>query len=151
VFRDKPYFLIATAWGNNIQLGIVQEDLSDEEFQENPRSKITYDGFYICESQVSSVFFISESILIAVVNNNTIRMLYTQNFSPGTYDDELFDPLDKSQTDLERSEKLYQARKEAFGTEDVRQLAEIIKGETLIDPMIQDKLKTRDFSVQDPS
>jgi hypothetical protein len=45
------------------------------------------DGFYIgdCES-IDQVFFLSESLIFAVVNRKDIKILYTQNFTPGVFD-----------------------------------------------------------------
>lgn len=46
------------------------------------------DGFYICEGRsIDQVFFLSESLLLIIVNKKDVRILYTQNFTPGVYDD----------------------------------------------------------------
>lgn len=103
VYRDRAYFILAITWGNMIQLALVNEDCTEREFQFNPRSKIFYDGFYISDTPLASCFFISESILVVVSNNHQIKVLYTQNFSPGIVDEELFEPLDKARFDFDRS------------------------------------------------
>lgn len=45
------------------------------------------DGFYICDASIDSVFFLSESILFVMVDKKQVRILYTQNFTPGVFDD----------------------------------------------------------------
>ena len=67
-------------------------------------------------------------------------MLYTQNFSPGIVDEELYEPLDKTRFDFDRSQMLYEKKKKNFGGQDVRQLCEVVRGENIIDTMVQDKL-----------
>jgi len=89
----------------------VNEDCTEKDFLFNPRSKIFYDGFYISDTPLASCFFISESILVVVSNNHQIKMLYTQNFSPGIVDEELYEPLDKTRFDFDRSQMLYEKKK----------------------------------------
>jgi hypothetical protein len=46
------------------------------------------DGFYICEGMsIDSVFFLSESLIFIIVNKKEVRILYTQNFTPGVFDE----------------------------------------------------------------
>ena len=45
------------------------------------------DGFYICEGvTIDSCFFLSESLLFIIVNKQEVRILYTQNFTPGIFE-----------------------------------------------------------------
>ena len=48
---------------------------------------LTMDGFYFCDASIDSVFFLSESILFVMVDKKQVRNLYTQNFTPGVFDD----------------------------------------------------------------
>ena len=49
--------------------------------------EIMLDGFYICEaSSIDQCFFLSESILLIIVDKKDVRILYTQNFTPGVFD-----------------------------------------------------------------
>ena len=48
--------------------------------------KLDLDGFYICESSsIDQCFFLSESVLFILVNKKEVRILYTQNFTPGVF------------------------------------------------------------------
>jgi hypothetical protein len=48
------------------------------------------DGYYICEgSSIDSVFFLSESLIFIIVNKRDVKVLYTPNFTPGVFDEEL--------------------------------------------------------------
>ena len=85
-FRDRVYPVLAIAWGRTIQLAVYSNQQEVCQGLENP--KLQLDGFYICESpSIDSVFFLSESILFVIVNKKEVRILYTQNFTPGVFDD----------------------------------------------------------------
>lgn len=48
--------------------------------------QIELDGFYICEGQtIDQCFFLSESLLFILVDKIEVRILYTQNFTPGVF------------------------------------------------------------------
>lgn len=48
--------------------------------------KIELDGFYICDSStIDQCFFLSESLLFILCNKKEVRILYTQNFTPGCF------------------------------------------------------------------
>ena len=52
--------------------------------EEDPRLEL--DGFYVCEaSSIDQCFFLSESLLFVLVNKKDVRILYTQNFTPGVF------------------------------------------------------------------
>ena len=47
---------------------------------------IELDGFYICEGEsIDQCFFLSESQIFILVNKREVRILYTQNFTPGVF------------------------------------------------------------------
>jgi hypothetical protein len=49
--------------------------------------QVEYDGFYICEGfSIDQIFFVSESLLLVIVNKKECRVLYTQNFTPGLFE-----------------------------------------------------------------
>ena len=83
-FRDQSYAVIAIAWGRTIQLGVYSNQREANAGLEDP--KLELDGFYICEgSSIDQCFFLSESILFILVNKKEVRILYTQNFTPGVF------------------------------------------------------------------
>ena len=43
------------------------------------------DGFYYSDKQITSLFFIAESVLLALVNGSEIKVLYTTKFYPGHF------------------------------------------------------------------
>ena len=44
------------------------------------------DGFYICEgTSIDQCFFLSESVIFILVNRKEVRIVYTQNFTPGIF------------------------------------------------------------------
>lgn len=83
-YRDKSYPVMAIAWGRAIQLAVyVNRDEANQDLEE-PRLEL--DGFYICEAtSIDQCFFLSESLLFILVNRRDVRILYTQNFTPGCF------------------------------------------------------------------
>ena len=72
----------------------------------------------MCEYSIDACFFLSESILFIIVNKKEVRILYTQNFIPGVFDEtyQLYDPnraksAAKLLDNLER-QKYYQTLKD---------------------------------------
>ena len=117
-YRDKVYNLMAIAWGRTLQLAIMTEDGS-----------LFFDGFYICEESIDSVFILSESIIFVFLNKKEVRILYTQNFSPGMYDDSVFireDNIKLSSNSFETIDSIYSG--------EVRVYAEKDKGYRLLIP-----------------
>ena len=84
-FRDQAYPVLAIAWGRTIQLAVYQNEKEVNRDGEAPI--LTMDGFYFCDASIDSVFFLSESILFVMVDKKQVRILYTQNFTPGVFDD----------------------------------------------------------------
>jgi hypothetical protein len=84
--RDKSYPMLAIAWGRIIQLALYTNyQKKVGALEETPN--LQYDGFYICESSIDQCFFLTESILFVLVNKKEVRILYTQNFTPGLFDE----------------------------------------------------------------
>ena len=86
--RDKSYPMLAIAWGKILQLALYtnyQKPSPGVTTDETPN--LQYDGFYICDFNIDSCFFLSESILFVLVNKKEVRILYTQNFTPGLFDE----------------------------------------------------------------
>ena len=81
--------MLAIAWGKILQLALYtnyqKSSSSSKAIDETPI--LQYDGFYICEHSIDSCFFLTESILFIVVNKREVRILYTQNFTPGLFDE----------------------------------------------------------------
>jgi hypothetical protein len=85
VYRDKTYPILAIAWGRTVQLAVWtnQSDVG-------AAPEIQLDGFYICEGfSIDQCFFLDESLLFVLINKKEVRILYTQNFTPGMFDEKL--------------------------------------------------------------
>lgn len=84
--RDKSYPMLAIAWGKILQLALYT-NFKNSQGKLDDTPILQYDGFYICEHSIDSCFFLTESILFVVVNKREVRILYTQNFTPGLFDE----------------------------------------------------------------
>jgi hypothetical protein len=84
-YRDRAYPVIALAWGRTIQLGVLTNwDQAKHGFVD---PHLELDGFYICDGlSIDQCFFLSESLLFIIVNKKEVRILYTQNFTPGVFE-----------------------------------------------------------------
>jgi len=85
-YRDSVYTILAIAWGKTLQLAIYM----DIEEEGDPGERLIFDGFYVCDEKIDSLYFMSESILFVLINKKEVRVLYTQNFAPGIVDEEVF-------------------------------------------------------------
>ena len=86
MYRDSTYPILAIAWGRTVQLGIW---VNHQEQGAIPQ--IIFDGFYVCDGfSIDQCFFLDESLLFVLINKKEIRILYTQHFSPGVFDDKVF-------------------------------------------------------------
>ena len=49
--------------------------------------QVELDGFYFCDKSesIDQCFFLSESLLFILCNKTEVRILYTQNFTPGCF------------------------------------------------------------------
>ena len=84
-FRDKTYPILAITWGKTIQLAIW---INQHEVGAQPQFEL--DGFYICDGfSIDQCFFLDESLLFVLINKKEVRILYTQNFTPGVFDEKL--------------------------------------------------------------
>ena len=84
-FRDKTYPILAITWGKMIQLAIWT---NKDDVGYLP--KIEFDGFYICDGfSIDQCFFLDESLLFVLINKKEVRILYTQNFTPGIFDEKM--------------------------------------------------------------
>ena len=81
-FRDRTYPILAITWGKMVQLAIWtnKDDIG-------AKPQIEFDGFYITEGfTIDQCFFLDESLLFVLINKKEVRILYTQNFTPGIFD-----------------------------------------------------------------
>jgi hypothetical protein len=86
-FRDQSYPVLAIAWGRTIQLAVYRNQRQVINGLEEPQVEL--DGFYICDGfTIDACFFLSESLIFIVVNKKEVRILYTQNFTPGLFDND---------------------------------------------------------------
>lgn len=70
--------LLAVAWGKILQIYIL----------ENPdkgMSGIRSDGYYVSDSVIDCVYFVSDSIVMILVNKKEARILFIPDFSPNLY------------------------------------------------------------------
>jgi hypothetical protein len=81
--------MLAIAWGKILQLALYTNSTVpyNPEDPESSTPQLQYDGFYISDYSIDSVFFLTESILFILVNKKDVRILYTQNFTPGLFDE----------------------------------------------------------------
>ena len=76
-FRDKSYPALAIAWGRVLQLAVFVNFDQQRSIATDEAPLITFDGFYLCEHTIDSVYFLSESIIFIVVNKKEVRILYS--------------------------------------------------------------------------
>jgi len=68
--------VLAIAWGRAIQLVVYCNRHDVVAGREEP--KLHLDGFYICEAfSIDSIYFMSESLILIIVNKKEVRILYT--------------------------------------------------------------------------
>ena len=67
--------MLAFAWDRVIQLVYINEQTST----------IEMDGFYYSDQEITSLYFMGDSILFALVNGKEIKILYTTKFYPGHF------------------------------------------------------------------
>ena len=73
--RERTVPIMAFAWDRLIQLVYINEETSTVEM----------DGFYYSDQEITSLFFMSDSILFALVNGREVKLLYTTKFYPGHF------------------------------------------------------------------
>jgi hypothetical protein len=73
--RDQTVPIFAFAWDRFIQLFYLDETTMSIEF----------DGFYYSDQEINSLYFVSDSILFALMNGQEVKVLYTTKFYPGHY------------------------------------------------------------------
>jgi len=67
--------LLAIAWGKVIQLTYVN---AGNHF-------FVRDGFYCSEQEINSCHFMSDSVLVILVNQTKVKILHTKKFQPGDF------------------------------------------------------------------
>ena len=45
--------------------------------------KIESDGYYCSDKEINQIYFMADSVLVILVNQEEIRVLYTEKFKPG--------------------------------------------------------------------
>lgn len=93
--------------------------------------EIKFDGFYICDGfSIDQCFFLDESLLFVLINKKEVRILYTQHFTPGVFDDKILRKPEEN-PDPTANKKYFLAIKEKF-TGLVSTYAEVDKGYRLL-------------------
>lgn len=128
IYRDMTYPILAITWGRTIQLAIWT---NHRDLGATP--DIKFDGFYICDGfSIDQCFFLDESLLFVLINKKEVRILYTQHFTPGVFDDKILrKPTPEEQADPTVNKKYFLAIKEKF-TGLVSTYAEVDKGYRLL-------------------
>jgi hypothetical protein len=120
--REKTVGILAFAWDKLVQLVYINEE----------EGTIELDGFYISEQQITSIYFLADSILMVLINEKEVKILYTTKFYPGDYkyiEEELsnteqsllHNPFDKFvnmtiHTELEKGKEVQEIRKQIMQT-----------------------------------
>ena len=126
VYRDKTYPILAIAWGRTVQLAVWT---NRDDIGAPPEVKL--DGFYICDGfSIDQCFFLDESLLFVLINKKEVRILYTQNFTPGMFDDKILDKR-APDSDAVKNKKYFMQIKQKF-TGLVSTYAEVDKGYRLL-------------------
>lgn len=85
VYRDRTYPVLAITWGRAIQLAVWT---NHKDVGEKPAIK--FDGFYICDGfSIDQCFFLDESLLFVLIDKKDVKILYTQRFTPGVFDEKI--------------------------------------------------------------
>jgi len=71
--RERTLPLMAFAWDKVVQLCYVDDETKT----------ILYDGFYCSDQEINQVYFMADSVLMILVNQEEVRVLYTEKFKPG--------------------------------------------------------------------
>ena len=50
---------------------------------DDDEQSILYDGYYCSEQEINQVYFMGDSVLVILVNQEEIKVLYTEKFQPG--------------------------------------------------------------------
>ena len=133
--RDRSYPCAVIVWGNLLQVLVLSNELQVNQGTEIP--KLECDGFYIGDcSTIDKVFFLSESILFVLTDKQQVKIVYTQNLTPGSFDEQSFetDFLNGSSL-LDRDVQFYMRLRETYAGS-VSQYSEKDSGYTLTDDEI---------------
>lgn len=126
MYRDRTYPILAIAWGRTVQLAIWT---NRDDVGAPPEVKL--DGFYICDGfSIDQCFFLDESLLFVLINKKEVRILYTQNFTPGMFDDKILNKR-TADSDPVTNKKYFMQIKQKF-TGLVSTYAEVDKGYRLL-------------------
>ena len=134
ISREKSMWLLAIGWDKVLQICILVDPYKGI-------SGIKHDGYYVCDSPIDSVKFISDSVLMILTNQKEVRILFIPNFSPGYFANEgiaIKETEDSKTTKYEKSSlRKYQS---SLGEDLLREFslkAEVESGNNLLDGNIK--------------
>ncbi|CAI2383783.1 unnamed protein product [Moneuplotes crassus] len=139
VSREKSKCLLAVAWGKVLQIYIL----------ENPdkgMSGIKADGYYISDSVIDCVYFVSDSIVMILVNKKEARVLYIPHFLPNSFGYEGHKIMEESAVKSQEVNKAFSKKKnygrykKSPGEESLRehsQKSELESGATILEGNIR--------------
>lgn len=81
ISRVNSKCLLAIAWDKVLQIAILGNPAETY-------NMITFDGYYICDYPIDRVQFISDSVIMILVNNKEVRLLFIPSFLPGSFSKE---------------------------------------------------------------
>ena len=126
VYRDSTYPMLAITWGRTVQLAIWT-NFSDI----GAKPEIKFDGFYICDGfSIDQCFFLDESLLFVLINKKEVKILYTQRFSPGVFDEKILQKQEENQDQIANKKYFLQIKEKFTGL--VSTYAEVDKGYRLV-------------------
>ena len=71
--QESTLTLLAMAWDTVIQLFYIDTN-------ENDRIVLEKDGFFFSEAEINAMHFLTDSILVVLLNQAHIKVLYTKKF-----------------------------------------------------------------------
>jgi hypothetical protein len=111
VYRDSTYPMLAITWGRTVQLAIWT---NCHEIGAKP--EIKFDGFYICDGfSIDQCFFLDESLLFVLINKKEVKILYTQRFSPGVFDEKILQKQDENKDSIANKKYFLQIKEKFTG------------------------------------
>lgn len=78
ISRESSRCLLAIGWDKVLQIAILEDPTQNS-------SVISFDGYYICDYPIDRVQFVSDSVIMILVNKKEARLLFIPSFLPGSF------------------------------------------------------------------
>ena len=133
VSRERSKCLLAIGWGKVLQIMILEDP-------DQGMGGVKFDGYYICDYPIDAIYFISDSILLILVNKKETRILFIPHFPPGSFNYEGI-RIKKAEDEKQvQPNKLLASYYMSEGESQLRELSaksELESGNTLLDGCIR--------------